>query len=147
MPPFQAKLSRNPPFQAFPSRSKTRTKPNSSPETKKQPKNKLSRKRGGGRRKIATEKQTRSWEARNPLSACGNLHNQNRQSKQTMTASFYAQFTKNRFANPMSTQTALQTKIVQEMADFQKMVELHLLKKVSRDLRKFKMMAQLQKFD
>jgi hypothetical protein len=64
-----------------------------------------------------------------------------------MTASFYAQFTKNRFANPMSTQTALQTKIVQEMADFQKMVELHLLKKVSRDLRKFKMMAQLQKFD
>jgi hypothetical protein len=48
----------------------------------------------------------------------------------------------------MSTRTALQTKIVQEMADFQKtMVELHFLKKVSRDLRKFKMMAQLQKFD
>jgi aspartate/glutamate racemase len=69
-------------------------------------------------------------------------------SQQTMTASFYAQLTKNRSANPMSTQTALQTKIVQEIANFQKtMVELHLLKKVSRDLQKFKMMTQLKKFD
>jgi hypothetical protein len=48
----------------------------------------------------------------------------------------------------MSSQTAMESKILMEMANFHKtMEELHLLKKVSRDLREYKKMVHVKKFD
>jgi hypothetical protein len=48
----------------------------------------------------------------------------------------------------MSTQAALQTRINQEMANFQKtMDELRLMQKVSKDLRSYKKLIPFKKFD
>jgi hypothetical protein len=48
----------------------------------------------------------------------------------------------------LTTQTAMEAKIKHEMAEFQKtMQELHTLKKLSQDLRKYKRMLHIRKFD
>ena len=48
----------------------------------------------------------------------------------------------------MSTQTALSAKIAKEIADFQKTAdELRLLKMVSKDLRSYKKLLRVKKFD
>ena len=48
----------------------------------------------------------------------------------------------------MNSRTAIESKILLEMANFHKtMEELHLMKKVSRDLREYKKMVHVKKFD
>lgn len=66
-------------------------------------------------------------------------------SQYTVTSPFNAIYEK---LKKLTAQAALHTKIIQEMVEFQKtMDELHTLKKVSRDLRKYKKMLHVKKFD